>query len=167
MYCDQCKQKPASVHVTHMYNGQKIESHLCDECAAQKGAWMFDMGNSLSIPHLLGSIFGNDLQEVAGPSYEATCPNCGMTFSNIKQVGKLGCSVCYTAFEQEMEPTLRRISGSSKHVGKIPARSGQQLVLRKQIEDLKTILQQCVSSEKYEEAVEIRDAIKELEKNLE
>ena len=62
---------------------------------------------------------------------------------------------------------MRRISGSSKHVGKIPARSGKQLVLRKQIEDMKARLQECVSSEKYEEAVEIRDAIKELEKNLE
>lgn len=166
MYCDQCKQRPASVHVTQMFNGQKIESHLCNECAAQKGALMFDMGNNLSIPHLLGSILGNDLQEMAAPNYAASCPNCGMTFSNIKHTGKLGCSECYTAFERDLEPTLRRISGNSQHVGKIPARSGQQLVLRKKIEDLKTRLQQCVSNEKYEEAVALRDAIKELEKNL-
>lgn len=168
MYCDECKQKPASVHVTHMYNGQKVESHLCETCAAKKGALMFDMGNNLSIPHLLGSILGNpyDLSGAPSSMVQKTCPECGMSFFNIKQAGKLGCSECYSTFEQELEPTLRRLNGNSQHVGKIPSRGGQEFMVRKQIDDLKTRLQHCVSTEQYEEAVQIRDAIKELEKTL-
>ncbi len=168
MYCDECKQKPASVHLTQMFHGQKTEAHLCESCAAKKGAFMFDLGNNFSIPHLLGSILGNpyDTQEVLAQKQVLTCPQCGMNFLNIKQTGKLGCSECYTTFEQELEPTLRRINGNSQHVGKMPSRGGRQLLLRKQIEDLKSDLQQAVSNEQYEEAVKIRDTIKEIEKKM-
>ena len=166
MYCDECKQKPASVHLTQMFNGQKMESHLCETCAAQKGALMFDLGNSLGIPHLLGSILGNSYDKHFANN-SPTCPGCGMSFANIKHTGKLGCSECYTTFEHELEPTLRRINGNSQHVGKIPSRGGKQVLLKKRIEELKAQLQQFVSSEQYEEAVAIRDTIKELEKQVE
>lgn len=169
MYCDECKQKPATVHLTQMFQGQKTEAHLCESCAAKKGAFMFNFGNNLNIPHLLGSILGNpyDTKELLTQQQAPTCPECGMNFINIKQTGKLGCSECYTTFEQELEPTLRRINGNSQHVGKTPSRSGRQLLIKRQIEELKSELQQAVAGERYEDAVKIRDSIKELEKKLE
>ncbi|HWP98345.1 MAG TPA: UvrB/UvrC motif-containing protein [Syntrophomonadaceae bacterium] len=169
MYCEGCKEKLATVHVAQIINGQKVELHLCETCAAGKGALMFDLGNTLSISHLLGSLLGNpyEVQDLQTPSSVQTCPSCGMSFASIKHTGKLGCSQCYTAFEQELEPTLRRINGNSQHVGKIPSRSGQQVLLKRQIDELKTRLHQAVSKEQYEEAAEIRDSLKDLEKNLE
>jgi protein arginine kinase activator len=169
MYCEGCKEKPATVHVAQMINGQKVELHLCEACAAQKGAFMFDLGSTLSISHLLGSILGNpyEMQDVQSLSQVPVCPSCGMSFANIRHTGRLGCSQCYTAFEQELEPTLRRINSNSQHVGKIPSRGGQQVLLKKQIEEQKTLLQQAVAEEQYETAAEIRDFIKKLEKNLE
>ena len=62
---------------------------------------------------------------------------------------------------------MRRIHGNSQHIGKVPARSGEKVRLKKQIEALKAKLQEAVAAEKYEEAAEIRDSIKELEKQLE
>src|SRR3954470_9818320 len=32
--CDNCN-KPATVHLTEIRNGKKIEKHLCEQCAAQ------------------------------------------------------------------------------------------------------------------------------------
>lgn len=168
MYCEECKKNPASVHLIQVINGKKVETHLCEECAAKKGAILFNVNNKFSIPNLLGSIFVNpySVQDFAGFTKGAKCPNCGMSFNDIRQTGKLGCSECYKIFENELEPTLRRMQGNSQHVGKIPSRSGEKVLMRKQIENLKTGLQEAVAHEKYEEAAEIRDRIKDIERKL-
>jgi protein arginine kinase activator len=169
MYCDECKQKLASVHLTQMFQGQKIEMHLCETCAAKKGALLiFDQDNNFTIPQLLGSFLGNpyDFQEFQPVNNQTVCPNCGMSITNIIQTGKIGCSECYSTFDRELEPTFRRISGNTEHVGKIPNRSGENILLQRKIDELKNRLQQAVSNEQYEQAVEIRDAIKTFEKDL-
>jgi protein arginine kinase activator len=89
-----------------------------------------------------------------------------MTFNDIRQTGKLGCSECYKVFEQELEPTLRRIHGNSQHIGKIPSRGGEKVLLRKQMDNLKTQLQEAVNREEYEKAAGIRDNIKDMENKL-
>lgn len=167
MYCEECKQKPAAVHLTQVFNGNIIQSHLCEECAAKKGGFIFDPGNKFSIPNLLSSIFGSGYNMDLTPVAETPpCPNCGINYKNISETGKLGCSECYRVFEQELEPTLRRIHGNSQHIGKIPSRGGEKVLLRKQMEDLKTQLQEAVNLEEYEKAAEIRDSIKEIETRL-
>lgn len=168
MYCDECKKQPATVHLTQMINGNTTETHLCEECAAKKGGFMFDVSNKFSIPNLLGSFFGSNygLQGMQPLQQMSSCPNCGINFSDISQTGKLGCSECYSAFEQKMEPILRRIHGNSMHVGKIPARGGGKVLIKKQRDKLKSQLQQAVAQENYEKAAEIRDSIKKLEKEM-
>lgn len=168
MYCDECKERPATVHLTQMFNGKKVESHLCEQCAAQKGGLMFDFSNKYSISNLLGSFFGShyNIAEMKPNSPPATCPNCGMNYSDITQTGKLGCAECYSAFERELQPSLRKIHGNRQHVGKIPARGGEKVLLNRQIQKLKQNLQQAVAGEEYEKAAEIRDRIKETEGKL-
>ncbi len=166
MFCDDCKQKPATVHLTQMVNGKKIDMHLCTECAAQKGFLLFDHDKKFSIPNFLGSFLGSDfnLQDVHSMASANSCTNCGMSFADIRQTGKLGCSECYKAFDTELEPTLRRIHGNSNHVGKIPVRGGEKVFLKKEMGELKSKLQQAIKEENYEQAAEIRDKIKGLEK---
>jgi len=168
MYCEECKQKPATVHLTQMFNGKKIEVHLCEECAAKKGGILFEVDNQFSISNLLSSFFGNNysIQEITPDSNISRCSNCGMSFQDISQTGKLGCAECYTVFEKELEPTLRRIHGNSKHIGKIPARGGEKVLIKNKIENLKSQLQKAIASEQYEKAAEIRDSIKDMEKKL-
>lgn len=167
MYCEECKQKPAAVHLTQVYNGKIIQSHLCEECAAKKGGFIFDPGSKFSIPNLLSSIFGASCSIDSNLTTEIkSCSGCGMTFNDIRQTGKLGCSNCYQVFAQEMEPTLRRIHGNSQHIGKIPSRGGEKVLMRKQLDSLKTQLQEAVNHEEYEKAAEIRDGIKALESRL-
>lgn len=172
MYCEECKVRPATVHLTQIINGQTMQTHLCEQCAAKKGAAMFNLNiePGFSIPNLLGTLFGNvyNMQGVAAPTAANTvCSNCGMNFERIRQTGKLGCSECYSAFERELEPTLRRVHGNSQHIGKIPKRGGGKVMLKKKIEELKSRLQKAVAREEYEKAAEIRDEIKRLERDME
>ena len=35
MLCEKCSQRPATVHVAEINNGQKQETHLCELCAKE------------------------------------------------------------------------------------------------------------------------------------
>ena len=37
MLCQKCKVRPASVHITKIVNGKKVERHLCGVCAVEEG----------------------------------------------------------------------------------------------------------------------------------
>lgn len=169
MNCDECKQRPATIHFTQFYNGKLIETHLCQECYAQKGGIIIDVAKQLSLPNLLGSFFVSNynLQDMQSLSSDTSCPNCGTKLSDISNTGRLGCSKCYIVFEKELEPTLRRLHGDSRHVGKVPARGGEKALAKRKIEGLKYQLQKAIGVEDYEKAAEIRDEIKEIEKQLE
>lgn len=166
MLCDECKAKPATVHLTQVYNGKKIESHLCEECATHKSGLIFDPAHNFSIPNLLGGIFGAvyNVQDV--PALTTKCPNCGMSFVDIRKLGKLGCSECYKVYERELEASLRRIHGNTKHHGKIPMRGGGKVLIKRKIEEMKSQIQEAVRAEKYEQAAQIRDAVIEMEEKL-
>lgn len=169
MQCEECKKNPATIHLAQIHNGQKVETHLCEECAARKGLQILS-NIDFSIPNLLGSILGNvysDTSASAKSEQESVrCPACGASFADIRQTGKLGCATCYEIYQKELESTLRRVHGHVQHNGKIPARSGTKVLLRRKIEALKANLQDAVVHEHYEKAAEIRDSIKELEKQL-
>jgi protein arginine kinase activator len=94
------------------------------------------------------------------------CENCGLTYSQFAQGGKLGCSNCYEVFKDKLNPLIRRIHSSERHKGKVPARTGGKLRLIKEIESLKTELGNLVKNEEFEKAAEVRDRIKDLEKRL-
>jgi len=172
LYCEECKTRPATVHITQIHDGQKTKMHLCEECASKKGTHVLKFDSSFSLPKLLGSIFGQEVPVMgemapAAQPQVRNCPRCGMSFREIRQIGRLGCSECYDVFEQEIEPVLRRIHGNTKHAGKVPRRAGGRFKLEQEISSLKRQLQVAVKQEQYEKAAELRDKIKELEKELE
>ncbi len=35
MQCERCNERPATVHLTEITNGQKQETHLCEVCAKE------------------------------------------------------------------------------------------------------------------------------------
>ncbi len=168
MFCEECKKNPATVHLTQVFNGQKSETHLCEACASQKSGFIFDLANKFSIPNLLGSMFESNysVQEVLSNTLPSNCPNCGTSFMDIRQSGKLGCSECYRVYAQGLEASLRRIHGNGQHLGKIPLRGGEKVLIKKQIELLKNKLQQAIRDEQYEEAAKIRDSVMDMESRL-
>ena len=55
---------------------------------------------------------------------------------------------------------------SDRHVGKVPSKAAHTLVITERIKQLAGDLEQVVRAEKYEDAAQIRDQIRELESQL-
>ena len=164
MLCQNCQQREANVHLSKTVNGQTHEIHLCDQCAQKTQNVNFVLHPGLIVPDFLQALFGFSPTPVTpGRQNEEACPRCGMTFSQITRAGKLGCSTCYEKFGPQLEPLLRKIHGGGQHVGKVPLRRGAALREKLELKRLKEKLQVLIQQERFEEAVVIRDKIRELE----
>ncbi len=160
MLCQKCGQNTATTHIKTVINGTVSELNLCGYCAAKEGYTGFSKG---SISNMLASMLGQTMQTGAKIP-EKSCRCCGMSFSQIAESGKVGCSNCYKEFKNELTPYLKRIHGSVKHNGKIPGSKNLVVVNEEnKIDALKAKLAELVAAEKYEEAAVIRDKIKKEE----
>ncbi len=163
MVCDICGKNQATVHLTEIVDDQMTELHLCEECARQKSE---QMEQQFGLSDLLAGMvdFGKPVQDKIDVSLK--CKKCGLTYTDFKKIGRLGCGECYTAFKKFLAPLLKRIHGSNQHLGKIPLKESKGAV--KKVVDLDTLRQRltrAIETEAFEEAARIRDQIKELEKN--
>ncbi|MGE5653341.1 MAG: UvrB/UvrC motif-containing protein [Bacillota bacterium] len=167
MLCQECQKRPATVHYTKIVNGQKSEMHLCEQCAGSVNDFVFPLGldNTFSLNQILAGLMemdptGDKAIRQTGP---ARCPNCGLTYAQFRQSGRLGCGECYQAFGGQLLPLLKRIHGSAEHTGKIPERSGSAAQNRRRLEQLRADLNRAVAREEFEHAAELRDQIRKLE----
>ncbi|MEH7887260.1 UvrB/UvrC motif-containing protein [Bacillus sp. JJ1609] len=174
MICQECNQRPATLHFTNSLNGEKTELHLCERCAQEKGEmFMMNNGPGFSINSLLAGLlnmqpgFTEEKKEAFQVEEILQCPQCSMTFPQFVKVGRFGCATCYDAFRDQLTPIIRRLhSGNYTHNGKIPKRIGGDIHLRKTIDDLKLTLKNLISEEEFEKAAETRDQIRDLERKL-
>ncbi|HWJ03332.1 MAG TPA: UvrB/UvrC motif-containing protein [Verrucomicrobiae bacterium] len=167
MYCEQCNKHPATVHVTKIINGQKFEAHLCQECAQKDQDMGIGLQSSLAIPNFLAALFNLSPQvEQVLPAVQTTCEKCGLSLEQVLKIGRLGCDNCYSHFEDKLEPLLRRVHGSGQHIGKVPLRRGDSIRQRKEIDKLRTFMQQLITREEFEQAAQVRDQIRSLEQGL-
>lgn len=174
MLCENCKKRPATVYVRRTVNGVTTEAHLCEECAREHGELNFFTGPSFTFPDLsLGSLFSSLLDHLPfgggpalAPGSTLRCPECGFTYSDFRERGRLGCAHCYTTFRQQLEPLIRRLQGGIKHAGKVPRRSEGKLRLKHDLETLRRRLKEAIAREAFEEAAKLRDEIKALEEKV-
>lgn len=160
MKCDLCP-KEATIHYTQILDENVTESHLCEACAKKKDS--LGSSHKFLVSELLSSLA--DLSE-EGPELEqgeAKCPGCGLNFQNFKKIGRLGCSQCYETFSDQLDKLLKRIHGSKQHLGKTLHKKSKKTQRMTKIQVLRSLLENAVQNEKYEEAAKIRDQIKELE----
>ncbi len=139
MLCDRCKERQANIHLTQVVNDKHLELNLCESCY-QKEAGKFNLlaQPDLNFNNLLASFLQPAAEETRPePVGEGQCANCGLTFTDFAKAGQLGCSECYGQFSANLEPVLRRIQGNTTHVGKVPRRTGGQVLMRKEISALK------------------------------
>lgn len=170
MLCERCNKNEATVHIVKVINGLKEEHNLCESCAKeQEGVGLgseINMVSPFSFQNLLSGLvdyFNQSSQDVK--STEIACKNCGMTYSQFKQKGLLGCSECYQNFNQTVMPVIKRVQGNTEHVGKVPGKVGKDLIEKRKVLKLKEELQKAILAEEYEEAARIRDEIKSIQKS--
>lgn len=167
MLCQRCNEREATVHLTKIINFEKTEFHLCEICAKDAGSELgFIFESNFSFQNLIAGLLGGELGVPQQPSVEVKCLQCGLTFSDFKNGGILGCGECYRQFQAGLEPLLNKIHGSVRHIGKVPQRTGGKILIRKEIDGLRRELQQAISLENYEKAAQLRDEIRHREQEL-
>lgn len=160
MKCEKCGINTATTHIKSIVNGVLREIHLCPVCASKQGYG--DISN-MNFAGMLASMFGDNLQ-ISNGFNDKKCPQCNQTFSQIAKSGKVGCAECYKTFKSELLPYIKRVHGSTVHIGKVP--NSAPLIVKPKtpsIEDLRLELNKLISEEKYEQAAVIRDEIKRIE----
>ncbi|TDA70171.1 MAG: hypothetical protein D9V47_02720 [Clostridia bacterium] len=170
MLCEECKERPATVHITTIIKNQKSQVNLCEECAREyQQHWGFGFQPDFSIPQFLAALLQHEAPEIPTGRQEGTgpgCRACGLTYDEFRRTGRLGCAQCYNYFGDRLEPLLHRVHGVSRHMGKVPRRAGGTLSTKREIEQLRAELEKLVASEEYEKAARVRDRIRELEKKV-
>jgi protein arginine kinase activator len=171
MLCDECQKEQACVHITKIINQQKIERHLCEQCAQKTGEIIGKginnvLGSKFSVHDFLKEMFNYTVADSAQKTLEPVCPECGLSYSEFSRSGKFGCSTCYQAFGGQLEPLIKRMHGTVLHTGKVPRRGGIKYSVQQRIKQLRQELEQHVNREEYEQAARLRDEIKALEKQL-
>ena len=164
--CQMCGKNPATRHFTEIHDNKMTELHVCESCAEERALDTHAKKGKLDIADLFTEIVDgmttNDEERVGN----VTCPRCGLRYSAFKETGRLGCAECYTAFQFQLRPLLRRIHGDTRHRGKAPTRDGEGARRSRQIHRLHDELQRAVEREEFEHAASIRDEIRRLESEL-
>lgn len=163
MLCQICGKNPATVHFTQIHDGKMSEIHVCERCAEEKGMQASAAQHKFEIADLLAGMVDTMTQTDEERVGRVQCPRCGMLYSSFKETGRLGCAECYTAFQFQLRPLLRRIHGDTRHRGKHPSRGGEGAVRTRQIQRLHDELQRAVEREDFEKAATIRDEVRRLE----
>ena len=186
MKCEQCDSE-ATVHELRVVGGKRIERHLCEKCAREKG---IAIQPGMSVPELIEKMLEQSVEGTKSaqgqkprpePAKAAACPECGTTYTEFRQSGLLGCPECYKAFEPQLGPLLERAhEGATHHVGKLPKRAltgpRVQVPGKKPAESvlggpeqragraaaLKKQMDEAVRTEQYERAAKIRDELRKL-----
>jgi len=160
MKCDNCN-KTATVHLTEIKGGKKLEKHLCEACAGQ----LEGMPVKQHTP--INELLTNFVLAHSGVPKEtaAACEHCGITWAEFRQNGLLGCEHDYEIFEKELTPILQRAhEGATHHTGKSPARRAAvgEVPAKKQVDmtKLRRELAKAVELEDYERAAKLRDQIR-------
>jgi protein arginine kinase activator len=160
MKCDKCDNQ-ATVHLIEIENGEKIEKHLCEQHAVEAGV----TAKSPEMP--INELLENFVLKHSGaekPQSEVACEHCGLTYSEFRKRGLLGCPVCYETFERALVPLLERYhEGSSQHIGKMPCHSGVDELRQQRLRQIRRELDEAVASEHYERAARLRDDMRRME----
>jgi protein arginine kinase activator len=168
MLCQECRQNEANIHIVKQVDGKQIELNLCEQCARKKEELDFSFEPQFSLHKLFASMLNQSLRNSSGTrrAVDTQCTCCGLTFSQFSQIGRLGCSECYTAFEEQLKPLLRRIHAGCNHTGKVPLKIQSRVQAVREIDQLKAELKEKIDSEAFEEAAQLRDRIRALENDV-
>ncbi len=167
MVCDTCGERPAEYTLTQVVDDEKTTLHLCEQCAAERGIETGSKMLKSPLGDFLASMGSEDEGPAASTADETECEFCGGTLQDFRETGRLGCPHCYVQFEQHLRGLLRRLHGSSAHVGEVfltpLGEEERNDDGKRRLHDLRERLRQAVDVENFELAAELRDRIRVLD----
>jgi protein arginine kinase activator len=163
MQCDECKDRPAAIHLTQIVNDSVTTVHLCEDCAAAKGVQTGATVAKFPLSDFLATMGKGTSNQLPPGDDTGACDSCGGTLQDFRESGRLGCPDCYDAFNQHLRGLLRRLHGSSQHVGEQYTREEGDPSAGPSLGQLRERLRRAVETENFELAAEIRDRIRVME----
>ena len=161
MLCENCRENDAVVNLTTIQDNAVIHQRLCERCAAAKGE-----ETSVEKAHSPVGDFLQAVQQkaVATPGDQAACHFCHATGRDFRSSGRLGCARCYNAFEKSLRELLRRLHGTSRHVGRRYEPPADEMLARAStVGLLRERLRRAIDNEQFELAAELRDRLRTYE----
>ena len=162
MKCECCKEAEATIHLTQVIDGEVKKLNLCQTCAQKNG---IDLNSPISITDVLLGL-GNQGGGAKSPTdlseFDLSCSRCQMTRAEFKKRARLGCPECYNAFMGELSGITQAMHHSRQHVGKIPARQGNEARIAARVAALQKDIETAIAKEEYEVAARLRDEIRVL-----
>jgi protein arginine kinase activator len=164
MKCEICGARKAVIHIQQVIGKERVDLHLCEECALERGISGEGEHAELSISNMLNGLLDiRDLKE----RKKAVCPQCGSSWESIQKREKLGCAECYSTFSREIHFLLEKMGAQSIHRGKLPKGLSTYKRYLVDVVKLKEGLREALKKEDYEKAARIRDRIREMENSSE
>ncbi len=162
MLCEDCGKTEATVHLTQVVNDEKVELHLCRECAEKRRFHTPFEGVPFPLAEFLAGMLDQSLVKKPGKVSDTKCSTCGMLFSDFAKTGRLGCGDCYSTFKRQLNDLLRKIHGSTQHRGRGPFTPGDVMRPLREERKLQEELKKAIQEEDFEKAAQLRDRIKAL-----
>lgn len=165
MMCDNCKEREAVIHLTQIVDNSVTTLHLCPQCAAEKGVQTGANVAKFPLSDFLASMGKGVAAHLPPGGATEACGFCGATLQDFRNTGRLGCPHCYETFEMHLRTLLRRLHGSSHHVGEVYLSPGttQSDARDQQVSEMRRQLAAAVEAENFELAAELRDRLRALE----
>ena len=164
MQCQLCNEQSATIHLTEISNGKRIESHLCQSCAQKQG---LAVNSQVPLNELLGTLLAAESEAgVILPNSEGldlSCPSCGTTLEEFSKNTLLGCPNDYEVFGEHINPLISKTQGGNlNHCGKVPSKAPADAQNQIELINLQRQLETAVKDEDYETAAKLRDRIQQL-----
>ncbi len=167
MVCDNCGSGEPVIHLTQIVNNEVKTLHLCEACGAEQGLQPTSAPENPALTDFLaqmGEEGGAGGVSVSGSTASENCDFCGLTMKSFRDSGRLGCPHCWEAFRPQLRGLVRRIHGSTRHVGKVylsPDAAPADIEAR--VEGLRRKIERAIELEDFEQAARLRDEIRALE----
>lgn len=173
MKCTHCHEKEANTHYKKVVNGKKEEMYLCEDCARELGVMEEFEFEPFGFDSFFGNLLGAGENVFNALTGVDRCTYCGTTLNDMVQSGRVGCAHCYDKFASRLSPSIERLHGKTKHVGKHISytEEAEEATPEKEAEtpkketmaSLKEEMKKAIQEQRFEDAAVIRDKIKALD----
>ena len=166
MRCDNCG-RVATYHSIEIINGNRVEQHLCSDCAANLREEMEFM--PLTIP-TIGEFFDFPLsfKPPRRTKQILRCPKCGCTSEDFIKNGKLGCNECYKYLKEVVDPAIEEVLSVNDMPDKISLNNegiNKDIPLATDLKSLNEQLKVAVKEERFEDASHLKAQIDKLKQS--
>jgi protein arginine kinase activator len=93
MRCDNCHERDAVIELTQIADDKKVELHLCEKCAAEKGISTSASLAKIPVGGLVATLGKGNQAAAALPNItqKGTCPSCGASLEDFREAGRRMC----------------------------------------------------------------------------